>query len=62
MLFANENKDARGQRDKIEQENGRPEIYAKSQQTIDDQVNREQKHADVFGEFHGVNLLDRPLG
>src|SRR4029077_21041955 len=25
------------------------------------QVNREQKHADVFGDFHGLTLLDRYL-
>ncbi len=26
---------------------------------INDQINREQKHANVFGEFHGVSILDR---
>jgi hypothetical protein len=26
---------------------------------MEDQVNCEQKHADVFGDFHDVDLLDR---
>ena len=28
---------------------------------IDDQINREQKHANVFGEFHGASILERSL-
>ena len=26
--------------------------------TIDDQINREQKHANIFSDFHAVDLVD----
>src|SRR5205823_3942332 len=48
------------QRDKIEEENGRAEINAKTHEAIDDQVNRDQNHADASIRFHGATLLDRP--
>jgi hypothetical protein len=54
-LFADENKNAGRQRDKIDQEEGRPERQAESEQAMEDQINREQKHADAFREFHDVN-------
>jgi hypothetical protein len=38
FLLPDENKDAGGQRDKIEQENGWAEIQAEAQQTINDQI------------------------
>jgi hypothetical protein len=61
-LFADENEDAGGQRDKVEKEDGWPKIQPEPQKAVDDQVNRKQKHADVFGDFHGVDLFDRRLG
>ncbi len=61
-LFSDENKDAGGQRHNIEQENGRTDTQAEPQKTINDQVNREQNHPDVFGEFHGPNVLVGMLG
>jgi hypothetical protein len=57
-LFADENKDPGAEGDEVQQENGRPEIHSKSQKTIDDQINREQKHADIFSDFHAVDLVD----
>jgi len=57
-LFADENKDAGGQRYNIREDNGRPDIQAEPLKAVDDQVNREQKHADVFGEFHDADLVD----
>jgi len=51
-LFADENEDAGGQRHNIEQHNCRPKVYAEPQKAVDDQVNCEQKHADVFCDFH----------
>ena len=59
LLFADQNKDARCQRDKVEQEYGRPKIHAKPQQTINDQINRKQNHADASIRFHALSLLDR---
>jgi len=32
-----------------------PRFKPNPKKTVDDQVNREQKHADVFGDFHGVD-------
>jgi hypothetical protein len=61
-LFADQNKDAGGQRHKVEQENRRPELQAEAQQAVDDQVNRKQKHADVFGDFHDVDLFGGLFG
>ena len=61
-LFANENKDAGGQSHNVEQKNGWPELQAEAQKAVNDQVNCEQKHADVLGEFHDGDLLDRLLG
>ena len=29
---------------------------------MEDQVDREQNHADVLREFHDADLFDRPLG
>ena len=60
-LSSKENKDAGGQRNNIEQENGRPDIQAEPQKAINDQVNREQNHPDIFGELHDVDLVDRRL-
>jgi hypothetical protein len=60
ILLANENKNARGQRDKIEEENGRAEINAKTHEAINNQENRDQNHADVSIRFHDVTLLNRP--
>lgn len=57
-LFADENKDTGGQRDDVDQENGRPERQTEPEQTMENQIDREQKHADVFGEFHAVDLVD----
>jgi hypothetical protein len=61
-LFANENKDARSERHNVEQENGWPDIQTEAQKAINDQVNREQNHPDVFIELHDVDLLARLLG
>ena len=61
-LFADENKDAGGQCDDVDQENGWPELQTEPEQAMENQVNCEQKHADVFCQFHDVDLLDRPLG
>ena len=61
-LFADQNKDAGGQRHDIEEKNGGSELQAEAQKAVDNQVNREQKHADVLGEFHDIDLLDRLLG
>jgi hypothetical protein len=61
-LFAEENEDAGGQRDNVEKEDGWPKIQPEPQKAVDDQVNRKQKHADVFGDFHDVDLSDRHLG
>jgi hypothetical protein len=61
-LFADENKYAGGQRHKVEQENGRSEVQAEPQKAVDDQVNPEQKRADVFGEFHDANAANCILG
>ena len=61
-LFADENKDAGGQRHKIDEENGWPERQAEAQKAVEDQVDREQNHADVFVEFHEVDLLDHLPG
>jgi hypothetical protein len=61
-LFADENKDACGQRHNVEQENGWPDVQAEPEKAVEDQVNPEQKHADVFVEFHDFDLLDRLLG
>jgi len=52
LLFPNENENACGQRNNIEQENGRSDIQAKPQQAVDDQVNRQQNHTDTFVDFH----------
>jgi hypothetical protein len=60
-LFADENKDAGGEGHDVEKENGWPEIQAEPQKAVDDQVNRKQKHADVFGDFHDVDLSNRLL-
>jgi len=40
FLFADQNKNARRQRDKIEEQNGRAEINAKTHESVDDQKNR----------------------
>jgi len=61
-LFADENKDAGGQRHNVEQENGWPDIQAKPQKAIDDQVNRKQYHANISGELHDVDLVDQLSG
>ena len=61
-LSSKENKDAGGQRHNIEQENGRPDIQAEPQKAINDQVNREQNHPDIFSELHGPNVLARIFG
>jgi hypothetical protein len=61
-LFADQNEDAGRQRYKIEQEDGRPKIQPEPQKAVDDQVNRKQKHANVFGDFHDVDFFDRCLG
>jgi hypothetical protein len=57
-LFADQNKDTCCQRDKVEEEDGRPKIHAKPQQAINDQINREQNHADASIRFHAFSLLD----
>jgi hypothetical protein len=62
VLFVDQNKDAGGERHNVEQENGWPDVQAEPQRAIDDQVNREQKHSDVFVQFHDVDLLDHLPG
>jgi len=61
-LFAEKNKDAGGQRHDVEQEYRWPDIQPKAQKAVEDQVNREQNHADAFVEFHAVDFLDRLIG
>jgi hypothetical protein len=58
LLFADQNKDPRSQRDKVEQEYGRPKINAEPQQAINDQINCEQNHADASIRFHAFSFLD----
>ena len=59
FLLADQNKDARCQRDKIEQEYGRPKIHAKPQQAINHQINRKQSHTDASIQFHAFSFLGR---
>ena len=56
-LFADENKDAGDQRDDVDEEDSWPERQTEPEQAMENQINREQKHADVFGEFHDVDLF-----
>jgi hypothetical protein len=57
-LFADKNKDARGQSDEIDQEDSWPEGQTEPEKAVEDQIDREQNHADAFG-FHDPDLLDR---
>jgi hypothetical protein len=61
-LFADENQDAGGQREDVKQKNSWPEIQTEPKQAIDDQVNRQQNHADVFCDFHGGHLTTEDAG
>lgn len=56
-LFADQNEDAGRQSDKVKQKNTWTEIQAEPQETIDDHVNPEQQHANVFREFHAESIL-----
>jgi hypothetical protein len=60
-LFADENKDAGGQRHNINEENAWPELQTEPEKAMEDQIKREQKHADVLGKFHYVDPADRLL-
>jgi hypothetical protein len=51
-LLPDENKDAGDNPHDIEKENGRAEIQAEPQKAIEDQIDCEQKHADVLCDFH----------
>jgi hypothetical protein len=44
------------ERDDVEQKNCRPEIHAEAQKAVDDQINREQNHADASSNFHARHL------
>ena len=57
-LFADQNENAGPKRHKIQQKNGWTQIQTESQQPIDNQINPEQKHTYVFGDFHKVDLVD----
>ena len=35
------------------------QVVGRTLKAIDDQINREQKHANVFGEVHDVSILAR---
>jgi hypothetical protein len=59
-LLAEENKDSGSQRHDVEQKNGWPDVQAEPQQAINDQVNREQNHPNIFGQSHDVDLLGSP--
>jgi hypothetical protein len=56
--FADENKDASRQCYQIDEENGWPKRQAEAEKAVEDQVDREQNHADAFVEFHDVDLAD----
>jgi len=58
-LFADQNKNAGSKRDEVDQENGGAKGQSKSEQAMQDQINREQKHADVFCDFHVADCWDR---
>lgn len=56
QLFADENKNSGSECHDVQQEDCGPKMQSEAQQAINDQVNREQQHADVFRNFHDLDV------
>jgi hypothetical protein len=59
LLFAEKNKDAGREGYDVEEKNTGSNVQTETQKTIEDQVNREQKHPYVFGDCHAGDLVGR---
>ena len=59
---ANQNKNAGGQSDEINYENKSAEVQPESQQTVDDQIKREQNHSEFLHARHSFCHSERSRG
>ena len=59
--FPKKNKNTSEQRHDVDEKNARPQLQTESEQAMENQINRKQNHTDVFVNFHGVELADRPF-